>query len=419
MIFLNSIDFFQLYEKIGREINRELPVFYKYMVKPKWKFLSLMIYFISHQVILAIYFGINNNILFQLSIQFIIFISLILISRIARNILADLLGILGISRRTNYLRLSLIFKDKKSYNRFLHIDGFNVIYPKHDTRYGLLIGLIAYLLLLRIISNIAISNSIDEFLYNYFNFYGYYVFPITHVQQIIYQIIFLYFWLVIISALLFILRIIFMMRNLHNYVESFSINETIRFLNRLRIGDISYKDLMPEDKWQELVERGHYSIFLRVADSVSSFLAKISIIIISFAILYNSIMIIGSFIFTLNPIWYSFMILFGILIIVIGVIFFITPQFLFYRMLKNYKTGILNILQVLYEKNFLSYTLTKDDQLKEVLIKENREIETAIEYARKLRVIPFSTNNIIKLGGIILVWLQTSLLQLVKLLFAI
>jgi len=51
---------------------------------------------------------------------------------------------LGITQETDYLGLSLIFKDKESYKKFLLEDGFNVIYPKHDVRYGLLAGFIGY-----------------------------------------------------------------------------------------------------------------------------------------------------------------------------------------------------------------------------------------------------------------------------------
>jgi len=52
-----------------------------------------------------------------------------------------------------------------------------------------------------------------------------------------------------------------------------------------------------------------------------------------------------------------------------------------------------------------------------IFIRENRELETAIEYAEKLRMLPFSTNNLLKLGGTIFIWLQTGILQLLKFFF--
>ena len=108
---------------------------------------------------------------------------------------------------------------------------------------------------------------------------------------------------------------------------------------------------------------------------------------------------------------------FGIALIAIGTIFFITPQILLYKLLSDYKKGLLNILRSLYELNFLRFIYSENSEEKAIYVKENKELETAIEYAEKLRTLPFSTNNLLKLGGTIFIWLQTGILQLLKFFF--
>ena len=76
---------------------------------------------------------------------------------------------------------------------------------------------------------------------------------------------------------------------------------------------------------------------------------------------------------------------------------------------QEFNDLLMNIKSHIESPNYLLRT--------KIFIRENRELETAIEYAEKLRMLPFSTNNLLKLGGTIFIWLQTGILQLLKFFF--
>ena len=83
--------------------------------------------------------------------------------------------------------------------------------------------------------------------------------------------------------------------------------------------------------------------------------------------------------------------------------------------LRSYKRKMLDLLNSIYEYSIIKFFTTTERKEKLDLILFTREIENAIDYAKKLRTYPFGLFQLIKIGSLIALILQMGAIPLSKL----
>ncbi len=411
-----------LYEGFIEQTKREPPAFYTLIFRRR-KILFLII--VTYPIFVASGYKYiagypTSTVYFHLCASTFLSAMIFYLGIIIGSIFKDYLGLTGVLRiEVEYFRMSLIFKDRESFHNYAKKEIYRVITPSSDLKYAVISGIIGYTCFLDILPNyIAKKNIIEALRISFCAWDTVYRPPLTIIGNVVFKMYLFIFWIIIASSILFVLRVIISLKRLHKFYDDFAITSVLDMLETVRYDIHKIESGKMYERIKGLFERGRYNIFLKFADSVASFLARISIIVISFALIYNlSLFIMGAVIEIVNIYWFYTMILYGLVLIILGILIFMLPQIFLYRILKRYKHRLITLLESIYEISFLKFMTTDDPELRSKIINDVREVETAIDYAKKIRSLPFGLMQLAKIIGIIIIWIQMGLLQFILFFF--
>ena len=255
-------------------------------------------------------------IIYEIIGRFVISAMALIFYWFVKGIFRDFLSLMGIARiERGYFRISLIFDSRETYNKYIENEILPIIYPKADTPICFGLSFAGYLFSMNLLPNYLKSKDIIWTLkMTFLQFDNIIKLPYTAIYRILFISYTMYMWILALSSLLLLFRILIAISHIKKYNSNLSITQALNLLSEFRFKKPSeIREYVAFLK--EATMRGRYNLFLGVADSISRFLSSISIFILIYGVIFNGIVIVSMILYegvsyhTIVMLGYSFLVI--------------------------------------------------------------------------------------------------------------